>query len=418
MNRETEVLVRLIDASSILVSSLDLGDILPRGMETIKTLLRCEAASIMLLDEANRRLVFEVALGDKSEAVKKITVPLGEGVAGKVALDGEPRIVNDVTHEAFTASVDQRSGFTTKCVLCVPLMMKGRIIGVAEAINPMGKTAFNEADGYLLSLFANQVAMVVEASRMHIQIVARRRMEDELDFARQVQESFLPHEFPSGDIFSFHGFSRAAREVGGDFYDIFPLDERRIGFTIGDVSGKGVPAALFMAKVLGQLRFLAQKHRDEGGPSLVLKELNSSLAERHSENMFVTLIYGVFHSDQRKAVIASAGHPYPFVFRSAKLAWEQKIVTNGLPVGVAPEAEYYDTGLELSGGDMILMVTDGVLEADRDFNEKKILMILTDIYSAYRGQKMIAESLIKDFSRFINKHNPSDDFTMLALSGK
>jgi len=244
MQDKKDIFPNLIDASSLLVSSLEIKDILPRAMEIIKDLLlECEAASIMLVDEEKKNLVFEVALGDKGEQVKEIKLPLGKGIAGEVASKGESLLIDDAyKYGGFDRSFDEKTGFRTKSILCVPIKIKNRVIGVAEAINPRGKDIFDGNDLYLLSLFCNQVALAIESARLHGKILQQKHLEDELNFARSIQESFLPHSFPECDNFSFYGVTYPARTVGGDFYDISNLGGQRLDFLIGDVSGKGVPA--------------------------------------------------------------------------------------------------------------------------------------------------------------------------------
>lgn len=413
------ILSSLIDASSLLVSSLDIKDILPKAMETIKNLMACEAASIMLLDEANKNLCFEVALGDRGEQVKKMCIPLGKGIAGKVALTGLPLIVNDAYRDSsFTIGFDAKSGFKTKSVLCVPLKIKDKVIGVAEAINPIEKEDFNDDDLYLLSLFANQVALVIQGSLLHNEILAKKQVESELEFARHVQESFLPSHFPQGDTFAFYGTSHPAREVGGDFFDIFALDDEKIGFTIGDVSGKGIASALFMAKVLGQLRFLAQKHKDSNNPSLVLDELNFSLWERRAQYMFVTMIYGIFSPSSRMAVISCAGHPYPFLYRAKNKIWDEAVLPNGLPVGIMPTVRYSSKNFTIASGDKLVFVTDGILEAGETDNESFINSILSKIQKAFAKGEDAGKAYIEELSRFITILRPIDDSTLLMLEGR
>jgi len=246
MQDKKDIFPNLIDASSLLVSSLEIKDILPRAMEIIKdSLLDCEAASIMLVDEERKNLVFEVALGEKGERVKEIKLPLGKGIAGEVASKGEPLVIDDVyQYGSFDRSFDEKSGFRTRSILCVPIKIKNRVIGVAEAMNPRGKDKFDENDLYLLSLFCNQVALAIESARLHGKILQQKHLEDELNFARSVQESFLPHDFPECDNFSFYGVTYPARTVGGDFYDISNLAGQRLDFLIGFKPGEG-----FVAKI-------------------------------------------------------------------------------------------------------------------------------------------------------------------------
>ncbi|MCP4653017.1 MAG: SpoIIE family protein phosphatase [Candidatus Omnitrophica bacterium] len=407
-----------IDASSLLVSTLDAKEILPRAMEIIKDLLGCETASIMLVNQREKKLTFEVALGEKGEAIKQISLPLGKGIAGKVALSQKPKLVKNVEKCAeFDKSFDEKSGFQTKSILCVPIIFKGITIGVAQAINPCKKNTFDENDLYLLSLFCNQVALAIESARLHERILTQRHLEDELNFARTIQQSFLPQDFPETKQFAFYGMNAPARKVGGDFYDFFVLDEDRIGFTIGDVSGKGIPAALFMAKILSQIKIISQKKNNLLNPAMVLEELNSSLLERHSDNMFVTLIYGIFSPKKKTITLASAAHPYPFLYSNKQSKWENLHINNGLPLGVVNDTRYTSQEIKLADEDILVFFTDGILEADNAQGNPFIPYIFSQI-SAQGCIRTLAKTILTELKDFVTSSHSFDDVTLLIIKCK
>ena len=420
MREKKDILPILIDASSLLVSSLEISEILPRAMEIIKDLLLdCEAASIMLVDEKNEKLVFEVALGEKGDDVKKISLPLGKGIAGEVALKGEPLIIQDAyTYPAFDPSFDEKTGFRTKSIICTPIKIKNKIIGVAEAINPRGKRSFDEDDVYLLSFFCNEVALAVESARLHKKILQQKRLEDELNFARSIQESFLPHVFPECDNFSFYAVTYPARTVGGDFYDISNFGGQRLDFIIGDVSGKGVPAALFMAKILSDAKALSLKYNNTINPALVLEELNTSLWERHTGRMFVTLIYGIFIPRDRKIVLSSSAHPYPYFFEGQKQEWRDIQLDNGVPIGVAKEAKYNNNEIYLNKGDALVFLTDGLTEAADAKGDPFIPKALSKLPIDSAEASCIGQALIKELNNFIPTPDLFDDATLLIIKCK
>lgn len=406
----------LIDATSLLVSSLEISEILPQAMQIIKNLLACEAASIMIADESNEYLIFEVALGEKSSELKKIKVPTGKGVAGKVFQTGTPVTVNDLSScKEFEHSIDERIGFNTKNIICVPLKTNDKIIGVAEAINTSHKKKFDDDDLCMLMLFCNQVALAIESARLHQKVLLQKRLDQELEFAKTIQQSFLPHEFPENDKFSIYGTTSAARTVGGDFYDVFYLNKEKIGFVIGDVSGKGIPAALFMAKVLSQIKTLSQKYNTADDPALVLTELNTSLEERPSANMFVTLIYGIFFPQQKKVILSSAAHPYPYIYTSQKNQWKELPLNNGLPSGVVMEAQYLNNEIRLSPEDAVVLLTDGLLEINNSKGISFIPNMLSNLpVSLYRASE-IGETIIKELKVFMENSHPLDDITLLII---
>jgi len=415
-----QVLPVFIKASSLLVSSLELSEILPCAMEIIKDLLlQCEAASIMLIDEKSENLIFEVALGEKGQEVKKIPIAAGRGIAGKVALSRKSVIVNDVsTYKDFDRSFDEKTGFKTRGILCVPIQAKSKVIGVAEAINPLKKKDFDERDLYLLSLFSNQVALAIESARLHKKIVHQKRLEDELYFAHTVQQSFLPHKFPEGDDFSFYAVTSFAYSVGGDLYDVFRLGGREIGFAIGDVSGKGIPAALFMARTLSQLRTLSQKHAGSPDPLMILEELNSSVYADNMERMFVTLIYGIFFPEERKIVLSSAGHPYPFLYSKGDGKWNEVKLANQTPVGLIEKPEYRNTTIQLSQGDKIIFFTDGLSEAVDAKGDFFIPRVFSRLPVDSAGAAALGEAAMKELSAFMATPERVDDATVLVIDSR
>ena len=412
-------LVSLIDASSLLVSSLEITDILPQAMEIIKNLLACEAASIMLADEKNENLVFEVALGEKGQQLKQVKIPVGKGIAGKSFQTGEPILVEDASKSSdFEHSIDEKIDFKTKSIICVPLKTKDKIVGVAEAINPYKKEHFDEDDMCMLSLFSNQVALAIESARLHKRMILQKRLDDELEFAKTIQQSFLPHEFPEDDNFSIYAITSAARTVGGDFYDVFYLDKERIGFTIGDVSGKGIPAALFMTKVLSQVKALSQKYNNVNDPALVLTELNISLGERRSANMFVTLIYGIFLPKEKKVILSSAAHPYPFVYNHQEKQWKEEETINGLPSGIIKESEYTNKEILFNNGDSLLLLTDGLLETNDSQGNPFMPQVFSKLPAESDKASDVGETIIKELYMFIGDRHPFDDVTLVTIKIK
>ncbi|MDB4349572.1 SpoIIE family protein phosphatase, partial [Omnitrophica bacterium] len=247
-------------------------------------------------------------------------------------------------------------------------------------------------------------------------LAVQKRLETELEFAHAIQQRFLPHDFPRDDNFSISAATYPARVVGGDFYDVFRLDDQRVGFLIGDVSGKGIPAALFMAKTLSYLRTLSQKYAGTDDPSLILKELNSSLCSENVDGMFVTLIQGIFFPKEQRIVLASAGHPYPYFYSSKEGKWEKVALENGPPAGAVKEAAYRNAAVHLHSKDKIIFMTDAFLETfdakGNDFIPGAFSRLTGDLASA----SAVSEAIMREFRRFIAAPDLPDDATLLIIN--
>ena len=245
---------------------------------------------------------------------------------------------------------------------------------------------------------------------------ARERIESELRIAREIQMGMIPHIFPPFPNLSqidLFALLRPAKEVGGDLYDFFLLGEDKLCFAIGDVSGKGVPASLFMAVTRTLLRSVADK---KGSPSVFVTSLNNSLSINNESSMFVTFFIGVLNLNSGELKFSNAGHNPPFVIRQNG-AVEMFEITKSIPVGLFEDFAYTESTIHLQKGDKLFMYTDGVTEAenfDKDlYSTDRLLRVLEN------NSQATPEELIKlvddDVALHVNKHSQSDDLTMMSI---
>ncbi|MDD5085492.1 MAG: CHASE2 domain-containing protein [Candidatus Omnitrophica bacterium] len=250
-------------------------------------------------------------------------------------------------------------------------------------------------------------------------IAYKKRMETELEFAWTIQRNFLPQEFPEGGNFSIYASMSPARTVGGDFYDVSRLDEKRIEFMIGDVSGKGIPAALFMAKTLARVNAISQRYADANDPSLILKELNATLLPRKAGNtavMFATLIYGIFFPEEKKIIAASAGHPAPYLYKKGQ--WENIALENGIVAGIMEGAAYLNTTIRLKEGEAVAFFTDGFLEANDTEGNTFIPAVFSKLPPVSAGADAVGKAIEKGFATFVGKAGAADDATLLVINSR
>lgn len=258
-----------------------------------------------------------------------------------------------------------------------------------------------------------QLTILRKAMEEHDELVAVQR---DLTTAARIQQSILPRTFPpfpDRTEFDLHASMIPAKEVGGDFYDFFFLDPTHLGFVIGDVCGKGMPAAIFMASSRTLLKALATQIHD---PGECLTELNNLLARESDEEMFVTIFYGVLDTATGKGVYCNGGHDSPFIIRKSGDVTKLE-GSEGLLVGQFPEVEYPTREVNLSPGDTLFLCTDGLMEAmngaRKQFGEERLATYLRR--SQQSNLERLVEEAHEEIRRFTDGAPQSDDITMLTL---
>lgn len=405
---------KILAVNAKLNSTLDLDPLLDIIMTTAAEVILAKAASLLLIDKAANELVFKVALGSKGGDLKEnFRIQMGEGIAGTVAQTGKSLIVNAPRKDKrFAQRFDAGTGFQTQAILCVPLHAKGKRIGVLEAINPVGRTNFTQDDLKLFEIFADQAATAIDNARLHGEIIKQEQVKQELKIAHKIQQNFLPDLARKHFNVSVSARNIPAREVGGDFYDCINLDGGRTGIVIGDVSGKGVPAALFMVRAISEYRFLIPR---SSGPAELLTLLNNRIAQDSPLGMFVTLLDMVFDSRNQLLHYASAGH-HPILHRKSSsgevLALEN---VGGLPVGIAESREYQQGVVPFHQGDAFCVYTDGIIEARNAAGSEYSIERLKKVFRQPQTSATVyTEEILRDLERFSAGCDQHDDITVLT----
>ena len=384
-----------------------MSETLSNAIQQIMVYMDTEAASIFLLDAAGEKLTCLACAGPVS--IEGLTIDRKQGIVGRALTSNAVQMVRDTSADGdFSSAVDDSTGFNTRSILCAPLMVKGRMLGALEVINKSkGDGLFDLADKQFLQVLAGMVSLAVRNAQMTEALVEQERMLRELDLAREIQHDLLPNQ-PAAD-FPVHGLNLPAFEVSGDFYDFFTLDDGRIAWGLGDVSGKGINAAMLMAKTISLFRCLCKTVHD---PSRLLSMLNNELAETASRGMFVTMAAGVFDPTSGEVVFANAGHQPP-LYRSRAGAYSE-LEESSPPLGIVSGMDYADQRLQLDGGRLYLF-TDGVTEGweeDGSMLELSGLKTLLDKHSALPPADQlacVAEALVRPGVRL------RDDLTLLVI---
>ena len=248
---------------------------------------------------------------------------------------------------------------------------------------------------------------------MHRALLRKQQIESDLAFATTIQLSFLPQDVPRLPGYHFHAYYQAAQEVSGDFYDFIPLEGNRLGVLIGDVSGKGVAAALYMAKLTSDFRLLAIRQRD---PALLIELINDLLCERSRRGMFVTLLYMVLDSAERRIDCVNAGHLPPVLWSGRESSFSVLKEGGGPPAGIVPGHHYATSEIRMQPGDTIVLATDGVTEAkDPDGNLFGWDRLERAVRRGGARQEEIHRNLADDLKDFRRERPPTDDTTIVLF---
>jgi sigma-B regulation protein RsbU (phosphoserine phosphatase) len=416
MRERLENLKECFRVSGLINSSLQLDEVLENIMTTSRSILKADACSLMLVDEKSDELVFEVAQGPVADKLKGgMRIRRGQGIAGYVHDSGQPLLIENAYEDTrFNREFDRMTGYRTQTILCVPLKIKERVIGVSQVINKLDGSNFNEEDKETLSLLCAHAAIAVENARLHHEILRSQQIEQDLAFATSIQLSFLPQEMPKLQGLRFSAHYQPAREVGGDFYDFIPLDDDRIGILIGDVSGKGVAAALFMARFTTDFRVLAIREQD---PERLMRRANEIVFAQSCRGMFVTLLYMVLKKNCGDAVYVNAGHIPPIIWNGSEGRYATLRGSGGPPIGIVPDQHYPCVRMSLNPGDCILLSTDGLIEAKNDEGELFGWERIENCLRAGDSKVESAKSRISfALSQFVGECLQADDIT-LVLAG-
>jgi sigma-B regulation protein RsbU (phosphoserine phosphatase) len=391
---------------------LDLDELFARIAQLTRRLIDYRTFGILLLnDDFELEMKLAVQYGEKVQVPR---VKLGEGLVGYAALHREPVLVPDVSQDPRYIKVvaDVRSE------LAIPMLLKDRCIGVVDLESPE-LDAFNKRDVEILTLLASQAAVAIENARLYEEVRANEeRLEKELRFAQRVQTALLPAGLPKRlkgvDVAAAFD---SARELGGDFHDYLSPDAHTLVIVVGDVSGKGVPAALysvFAAEAVRGRTFRRRYIPERSTPAGVLSSVNTILHQRQLEEYYCTLCYTVFDLKRRSVTLANSGLPYPIRCSADGCA---QIELPGVPLGSFPGTTYDEVTFALHAGDLFVFCSDGVFEAmnsqGQEFTAERLLEVVSR--SRELTPERLVETIVAAVSDWRGDAAPNDDMTAVAV---
>jgi sigma-B regulation protein RsbU (phosphoserine phosphatase) len=390
--------------ASLIGAEQDTDRLLELNADMARDISGADRCSIWLRDERRKELWTKVAHG-----TKEIRVPEGAGLVGACISSNGPVVVNDVkADKRFFQKVDTSSGYVTQSVLALPLRgASGKVIGVLQVLNKPG--GFTPFDVDMLGLAASYGASTLETQRLRQEAEATRVLYRELEIARDVQQKLLPQKFPSVPGLDYAGHCRPARAVGGDYYDFCQMDDGRFVVTLGDVSGKGIAAALMMAGIHSSLR--TQMLMGVTSLAEQLSVFNSAIYISSPPDKYSTLFVGIIDAERRELTYVNAGQVMPMLVRHGKLL---RLEESGVPVGLLPSWKYEQTSVPLEKGDLLVCFSDGISEAENaqgEFWEEKRAGQVT---SKCTGMEVITH-LFQGCDEFAAGFEQSDDITVIAV---
>lgn len=411
--QDAEAFETLAEIGREVAAVLDLDELLSRIAQLTRRLVDYRTFGILLLNEQTRELEIEVAV-KYGEKVVLPKVPLGEGLVGYAALHREPVVVPDVSKDPRYIKVVE----DVRSELAIPMLLKDRCIGVFDLESPE-LDAFSKRDVEILTLLASQAAVAIENARLYKEVSrTEARLEKELRFAQRVQAALLPTQLPR----RIKGVDLAAsfasaRELGGDFHDFLLPDSNTLIVAVGDVSGKGVPAALYsvLAGELVRGRTFRRRYLPErSAPAAVLSSINTILHERQIEEYYCTLLYSVFDLKRRTVTLANSGVPYPIRVTGDTV---EQIELPGVPLGTFMGVTYDELSLPLAAQDVFVFCSDGVSEAMNSRGEEFTAARVVDVLR--RSRTLAAREIVHAIVQSVDEHRagfpPNDDTTVVVL---
>jgi len=370
--KQARILLLLNEIARELTAILNLDELFGRIAELLRRLIDYQMFSILLIDPSGEKLQHRFSLRFNENVHPKGDVPLGRGLVGHAAQMRHAILVPDVSKDPRYIEGNPE----TRSELAVPLIYKDKVIGVLD-LEHTRRGFFTEDHRRTMMTLAAQVAIAIENARLYEEVARQeRRLERDLGLARELQMRLLPQALPKSAHLELAAKFVPARAIGGDLYDFIPYSLSRLGIAIGDVSGKGAPAAIYAALVSGILRSHAPI---EPGPAEMLSAVNLSLAERRIEGQFVSIIYALWDDERRTLLVANSGLPRPVYVHDGA---NQVIEATGLPLGMFDDASYDEFRFQMKPGDMFVFFSDGILDARNRSGE---------LFGRGRVEKIIAE---------------------------
>ena len=401
----------LLSVNQVMATTTDPDKLLDLIVAEVRDVMDAERCTLYLLDDERQELYSKILY---DENITEIRLKIGDGVAGRVAQTGEIINIADASHDnRLNTFFTNRAGIIIRNMLTVPMLNhEKRVVGVIQAINKRGEP-FTERDERLLSAMASQAAIGIENARLVSQEIAQKLLNQELETARNIQKSFLPKQIPQMAGWEIAIYWSPMREVAGDFYDFIRTPNNQLAIIVADVSGKGMPAALFMALSVTVLRFALELNLS---PRELLHRANLTMLNNQESGMFTTAFVGYLDEKTGDLVYASGGHLPPIHYHH-QTGNCTRLSIHGVALGVFTQASYDESVCHIEVGDILAFYTDGISEAindeDEEFGEERIIAVIQSL--ATQPAEFIAQAVKSAVIQHTQNQGTFDDETLIIL---
>jgi sigma-B regulation protein RsbU (phosphoserine phosphatase) len=388
-------------------STLDRDEVLNLILDELQQVVGYDAAAIVLVDTVSKWISYHMQRNYDFDFLEKIQLKFGKGLVGLAAQEGKPIVVRDVLRDP--RYVDARP--RTRSEIVIPLMVGDSVVAVLNLeSNRVG--AFKRKDVKLLQAFGSQAAIAIENARLYRDVREKRNLEQEMELAGEIQRALLPRIPPEVPGLEMAAYFAPTRSVGGDLYDLVQLSDGRLGVAIGDISGKGTPAAIMMASLYASFRALTRRKLTL--PQIMYR-LNNLLCESFGIGRYATFFYGVVDPGNREITYSNAGHFNPLLISSGR--GPRWLSEGGIVLGFLPEKDYEEGAVRLQPGDLLVLYTDGIVEATNPdgemFGEERVAEIAGEL----KGRP--AEEVLDGLRRAVESQcegcPQEDDITLVVV---
>jgi sigma-B regulation protein RsbU (phosphoserine phosphatase) len=404
---QADTLLVLSEVSRETGSILDVEELLRHAAEQTKRVIDYQILSLMLYDEDQKVFRHRLDVKHGHRVQGKLRATPTEGIVGAAATLREPVLVPDVTADPRYLMINPE----TRSELAIPMLHKGRVIGVLDLESPQ-LNYFTADHVQTLSILAANLAVSLENARLYEQVARdEARLERDLQAAKRIQGALL-RPAPAGDYeLDIAARYLSAREVCGDLYEFLRYGPQQLGIALGDVSGKGTAAALYGAVTIGIMRSLAPQKLQ---PAEMLAQMNQLVGERRIEGRFMTMCFATWQKGRRKLRIASAGQSQPLLYKDGRC---DKIPLTGFPLGIFEEVSYDEWGCTLEPGDILVLHSDGIAEtANADaqfFGTERLRKLIED--HVHLAAAELADLILREVDWFSQSAPLSDDRTLVVM---
>ena len=405
--RNRELLALLYDISLDMGSTLQVDELVHKIVAAVKQKIDYHTFSIFLIDEKQGLLRPTFVIRSNERENQKLVLPVGTGLIGTAAKLNTPLRIGDVTKDPRYLNVHTE----TRSELVVPLTSKGRVVGVVDLESTQVNYFTEYHEAFLMTLASRIASALVNAELYERVADNERRMAREMKIAREIQRQLMPDEFPPIPALETAVLFKPVAQLGGDLYDWIQFDDGRLAIVLGDVAGKGAPAALYGALASGVIRTRAGRKYP---PGQMLELVNKTLFQRPVEGQYIAVTYSIYEPKTRIINLANSGLPYPLLVRAGQPTF---LDIGGIPLGLFANSKYEETELLLQTGDILVFYSDGVVEMRNDGGEEFGLKRLAETVRSNheKSAKDIVKSISAVLADFIGRVRPQDDRTMIVI---